>query len=84
MLIKFCVGCGKPHSKRGNFCETDCHKAYRIRKRDEKAEKQCRLCCRPGNPEEWARYRRWRKWEREQGALLVSEHTEVQESVAHV
>jgi hypothetical protein len=79
-LSKSCQGCGMQHYGRGGFCSKDCHKEYRKRKRDEIAKKKCRLCCRPGTPEEWARYRRWRKWEEKELARVDSEHTVTQES----
>jgi hypothetical protein len=67
-LSKFCVGCGAEHEKRGYFCTPECHKAFRARKRNERADKFCRLCGRPNR----------RKREAE---LLRSAHSTTQESV---
>lgn len=43
-MTKHCVYCGAVHEKRGYFCSPECHKAYRKARRDEKAQKVCRLC----------------------------------------
>jgi hypothetical protein len=67
-LTKFCPGCGAEHEKRGYFCTPECHKAFRARKRNERADKFCRLCGRPNR----------RKREADP---LRSEHTVIQESL---
>jgi hypothetical protein len=81
-MTKFCPNCGTPHEERGLFCkEKGCHKDFRRKKRNERAEKHCRLCARPGSPEEWARFRRWRKAEQKELDRVLSGHSKPQESL---
>jgi hypothetical protein len=45
----------------------------------------CRYCSRPATPEEQARFRRWRAWERKnpptEAEIEVSEHPPVEEAI---
>lgn len=70
----FCVMCGtevppERRKKRSITCTDECKKA-RTRYLHRRAERvRCRYCSQPCTPAEQASYKRWRKWEREQGAL---------------
>lgn len=70
----FCVMCGtevpiERRKKRSITCGDACKKE-RTRYLHRRAERtRCRYCSQPCTPEEQASYKRWRKWEREQGKV---------------
>jgi hypothetical protein len=68
----FCVMCKEPVpldrlKKRSITCSEKCQKERTAFLHRRVAAKKCRYCMRPATPEEQAAFRRFRKWEREQG-----------------
>jgi hypothetical protein len=66
----FCVVDGNevPHDrvkKRAITCSKECATKRRNYLRNRVDQVKCRYCQQPATPEETARFRRWRKWERE-------------------
>ena len=83
----YCVVCGKsvPADRvkmRAISCTKECATIRRNYLRSRVDQAKCRYCMQPATPEETARYRRWRKWEREHpptaAEIAESMHTEVE------
>jgi hypothetical protein len=85
-----CVICGsnvpeERMKKRAITCSPACGKERSNMLRRLLDSRFCRYCSRPATPEEQARFRRWRAWERKnpptEAEIEVSEHPPVEEAI---
>ena len=72
-----CVNCTEPIPSTRKWdaitCSPACTKARKDYGRSRQDQRECRYCLRPSTPEERARYKAWRKWEKQQAAIAAVE-----------